>query len=37
MCMRAIRNAVRVAARSVESDVVEHLRRELSERAKARA
>lgn len=34
---RAIRNAVRVAARSVESDMVEHLRRELSGLASARA
>jgi glycerol-3-phosphate acyltransferase PlsX len=34
---RAIRNAVRVAARSVESDMVEHLRRELSGLANARA
>jgi glycerol-3-phosphate acyltransferase PlsX len=33
---RAIRNAVRVAARSVESDMVEHLRRELSGLANAR-
>ncbi|UCC85181.1 MAG: phosphate acyltransferase PlsX [Gemmatimonadota bacterium] len=34
---RAIRNAVRVAARSVESGMVEHLRRELSSLASARA
>ncbi len=34
---RAIRNAVRVAARSVECDMVEHLRRELSGLASARA
>jgi glycerol-3-phosphate acyltransferase PlsX len=33
---RAIRNAVRVAARSVESEMVEHLRRELSGLASAR-
>ncbi|MGD2154473.1 MAG: phosphate acyltransferase PlsX [Gemmatimonadales bacterium] len=33
---RAIRNGVRVAARSVESDVVGHLRRELSGLASAR-
>ncbi|UCC75262.1 MAG: phosphate acyltransferase PlsX [Gemmatimonadota bacterium] len=34
---RAIRNAVRVAARSVESDMVEHLRRELAELAGGKA
>ncbi len=34
---RAIRNAVRVAARSVEANMVEHLRRELSGLASARA
>jgi glycerol-3-phosphate acyltransferase PlsX len=33
---RAIRNAVRLAARSVESEMVEHLRRELSDLAGAR-
>lgn len=33
---RAIRNAVRVAARSVETNMVEHLRRELSGLASAR-
>jgi hypothetical protein len=35
--MRAIRKAVRVAAKSVESDMAEHLRRGLSELALARA
>ena len=34
---RAIRNALRVAVRAVENDMVEHLRSELSGLASARA